>query len=108
MMRALGYPRLISMENFRNPNFPLVAEVMRWLVKRFLFKMRILVTIWFCNETLCMEFYFIPCYFRYDPNADIHCDIDTEQDRVIFIKTVAEFMVSLCFLEFCVQAPITI
>lgn len=34
MMRALGYPRLISMENFRNPNFPLVAEVMRWLVKR--------------------------------------------------------------------------
>lgn len=62
MMRALGYPRLISMENFRNPNFPLVAEVMRWLVK------------------------------RYDPNADIHCDIDTDQDRVIFIKTVAEFM----------------
>lgn len=47
-------------------------------------------------------------YFRYDPNADIHCDIDTEQDRVIFIKTVAEFMVSLCFLEFCVQASITI
>ncbi|XP_061191125.1 clusterin-associated protein 1-like isoform X1 [Saccostrea echinata] len=62
MMRALGYPRLISMENFRNPNFPLVAEVMRWLVK------------------------------RYDPNADIHSDIDTDQDRVIFIKTVAEFM----------------
>jgi clusterin-associated protein 1 len=34
MMRALGYPRLISMENFRNPNFPLVAEVLKWLVKR--------------------------------------------------------------------------
>lgn len=37
------------------------------------------------------------CIFRYDPNADIHCDIDTDQDRVIFIKTVAEFMVSLMF-----------
>jgi hypothetical protein len=34
MMRSLGYPRLISMENFRSPNFPLVAEVLNWLVKR--------------------------------------------------------------------------
>lgn len=34
MMRALGYPRLISMENFRSPNFALVAEVLMWLVKR--------------------------------------------------------------------------
>jgi hypothetical protein len=32
MMRALGYPRPISMENFRNPNFELVADVLRWLV----------------------------------------------------------------------------
>ena len=32
MMRALGYPRQISMENFRNPNFDLVADVLRWLV----------------------------------------------------------------------------
>jgi len=34
MMRGLGYTRLISMENFRTPNFPLVAEVLAWLVKR--------------------------------------------------------------------------
>jgi len=34
MMRALGYTRLISMENFRRPNFPLVAEVLIWLVQR--------------------------------------------------------------------------
>lgn len=34
MMRSLGYPRLISMENFRSPNFALVAEVLIWLVKR--------------------------------------------------------------------------
>eukprot|EP00094_Tigriopus_californicus_P007649 TCALIF_07366-PA protein Name:"Similar to cluap1 Clusterin-associated protein 1 homolog (Danio rerio)" AED:0.16 eAED:0.16 QI:112/0/0.25/1/1/1/4/0/314 len=35
MMRALGYPRLISLENFRQPNFQLVAEMLSWLVKRF-------------------------------------------------------------------------
>lgn len=35
MMRALGYPRLISMENFRTPNFMLVAEILTWLVKRY-------------------------------------------------------------------------
>ncbi|XP_071106573.1 clusterin-associated protein 1-like [Haliotis cracherodii] len=69
MMRALGYHRLISMENFRNPNFPLVAEVLTWLVKRF------------------------------DPNADVHPDIDTEQDRVIFIKLAAEFMATKAHIK---------
>lgn len=34
MMRVLGYLRLIFMENFRNFNFFLVVEVMRWFVKR--------------------------------------------------------------------------
>jgi hypothetical protein len=27
MLRALAYPRLVSIDNFRQPNFPLVAEV---------------------------------------------------------------------------------
>ena len=36
MMRALGYPRLISMENFRTPNFTLVAEILTWLVNRYI------------------------------------------------------------------------
>ena len=39
MMRALGYPRLISMENFRTPNFPLVAEILTWLVSRYIHTM---------------------------------------------------------------------
>ncbi|XP_060559819.1 clusterin-associated protein 1-like isoform X1 [Ruditapes philippinarum] len=69
MMRALGYVRLISMENFRNPNFPLVAEVLKWLVK------------------------------RYDPSADINGDTDTEQDRIIFIKSVAEFMATKAHIK---------
>ena len=34
MMRALGYPRVVSLENFRQPNFALVAEMLGWLVKR--------------------------------------------------------------------------
>ncbi|KAK7063299.1 Clusterin-associated protein 1 [Halocaridina rubra] len=64
ILRALGFKRLISVENFRSPNFPLVAEILEWLVKRF------------------------------DPNADLPTDTDTEQDRVIFIRSVAQFMAS--------------
>ena len=52
MMRALGYPRLISLENFRHPNFPLVAEMVGWLVKRF------------------------------EPTSDLPTEIDTEQVNI--------------------------
>ncbi|PSN41485.1 hypothetical protein C0J52_18141 [Blattella germanica] len=64
MMRALGYTRLISMENFRSPNFPLVAEILIWLVKRF------------------------------DPDTDIPTEYDNEQDRVLLVRTAAQFMAS--------------
>ena len=30
---------------------------------------------------------------RYDPSVDIPTDVETEQDRVIFIKSAAQFMV---------------
>ncbi|TRY93048.1 hypothetical protein DNTS_025172, partial [Danionella cerebrum] len=62
MMRALGYHRLISMENFRSPNFPLVAEILIWLVK------------------------------RYEPQMEIPFEVETESDRVFFVKAVAQFM----------------
>ena len=62
MMRALGYPRLISLENFRQPNFQLVAEMLSWLVKRF------------------------------DPAADLPNEIDTADERVMFIRSVVQFM----------------
>lgn len=68
-LRTLGFPRLVSMENFREPNFPLVAEILRWLT------------------------------YRYDPTAHIPGDVDTEQDRVIFIKAVAKFMVTKANLK---------
>ncbi|VDK49960.1 unnamed protein product [Anisakis simplex] len=57
MLRTLGYPRLISMENFRSPNFKLVAELLEWIVRRF------------------------------DPNCRISTMLDTEQERVIFVKS---------------------
>lgn len=69
MTRVLGYPRLISVENFRQPNFPLLAEILKWLVKRF------------------------------DPMTDIPVDTDTEQDRVLFIKSVAQFMATKAHIK---------
>ncbi|XP_068981917.1 clusterin-associated protein 1-like [Bombus flavifrons] len=62
MMRVLGYPRLISVGNFRLPNFPLVAEILVWLLKRF------------------------------DPDADIFSEHNTEEERISLIRAVAEFM----------------
>ena len=35
IMKALGYTHLISVENFRSPNFELVAEILFWLVHRY-------------------------------------------------------------------------
>ena len=40
MLRALGFPRLVSLENFRQPNFPLAAEILTWLVKRWGVRLR--------------------------------------------------------------------
>ncbi|XP_070172397.1 clusterin-associated protein 1 [Polyergus mexicanus] len=62
MMRVLGYPRLISIANFRVPNFSLVAEILVWLVKQF------------------------------DADSDMPNDHDTEEQRVALIRSVAEFM----------------
>ncbi len=47
------------MENFRTPNFPLVADALYWLV------------------------------LRYDPSAKVPEDIDTEAHRVQFVTAAA-------------------
>jgi len=62
IMRALGYPRRISVDNFRDPNFELVADNLYWMVK------------------------------RYDPTFNIGDDIDTEDDRVNFITGISKQM----------------
>lgn len=59
MMRALGYPRPISMENFRKPNFELVSDMLYWMVK------------------------------KYDPSSSVTEEIDTEEDRIEFLTQVA-------------------
>ena len=64
VMRALGYPRLISLENFRTSNFELVADILFWLVH------------------------------HYDPDSDISDEIEEEHSRVEFIKSVAKFFLS--------------
>ena len=61
MMRSLGYPRTISMENFRVANFKLVAEVIYWLATRF------------------------------DKKADISDNIEDEKARVEFIRAACSF-----------------
>ena len=63
-MRALGFQRPISLENFREPNFELVAEIMYWFA------------------------------LRYDPKVDISDDIEDEKDRVIFIRSVCHLFAS--------------
>jgi len=60
IMATLGYPRLISIENFKVPHFELVADILIWLCQ------------------------------RYDKNMEILDEIRTEQDRVVFLKSVAE------------------
>jgi len=55
IMRSLGFNRVISIENFRNPNFTLVAEIVYWFIKRF------------------------------DPKADVDDNIDSDKDRIEFI-----------------------
>ena len=69
-LRALGYSRHVSMENFRTPNFLLVADVLTWLVE------------------------------RYDPNIELPDDISTEQDRVAFLRTACQIMVRASYAAY--------
>ena len=69
MMRALGYPRLISLENFRQPNFQLVAEMLSWLVRRF------------------------------EPSADLPQEIETMDERIMFIRYVICIFFLLIFCQ---------
>lgn len=61
-MRELGYPRIVSVENFRTPNFALVADALYWMV------------------------------YRYEPHARISDEITTPKERVNFIGRVVQLM----------------
>ena len=57
-MRTIGYSRIISLDSFKKPNFELVAEMLDWLASRF------------------------------DPNAEIPSELETDKHRVNFMKAV--------------------
>lgn len=63
MMRALGYSRLISMENFRSPNFSLVAEVLIWLVKRYMLVKLGYILLAYKLSVVHTADYILYCYF---------------------------------------------
>lgn len=64
IMRSLGYSRPISVENFRLPNFELVADLALWFAE------------------------------RYDPSCEISDNIENERDRVMFIKSICQLFLS--------------
>uniref|UniRef100_A0A7S3JJP9 Clusterin-associated protein 1 n=1 Tax=Euplotes harpa TaxID=151035 RepID=A0A7S3JJP9_9SPIT len=64
IMRSLGYSRPISVENFRLPNFELVADLCLWFAE------------------------------RYDPSCDISDNINEERDRVMFIKSICQLFLT--------------
>lgn len=69
IMRSLGYPRLISMENFRKPNFELVADILYWMVK------------------------------LYDPDTTISDRVEFENERVEFLSGIAALMAAKARLK---------
>eukprot|EP00922_Rhytidocystis_sp_ex-Travisia-forbesii_P005873 GHVS01008525.1.p1 GENE.GHVS01008525.1~~GHVS01008525.1.p1 ORF type:complete len:451 (-),score=41.33 GHVS01008525.1:615-1967(-) len=69
-LKQLGYPRLISADTFRTPNFELVAEILDWFVR------------------------------RYDPRCSLTDDITTEDERVKFVKAVVKFFGARARLQF--------
>ncbi|PIC36902.1 hypothetical protein B9Z55_015726 [Caenorhabditis nigoni] len=69
MTRTLRYPRLMSIENFRSPNFQLVAELLEWIVKK--------------SPEIC----------RFEPDASLDAtSISTEAERVEFVKNAVLLM----------------
>lgn len=100
-MKALGYPRLISVENFRTPNFELVADALYWLVHRSArtataatstastaSQRHVLMLI---SARLCSLFL---SNASYDPTAEVDENISSELHRVEFLKSVATVMMS--------------
>eukprot|EP00961_Rhodomonas_salina_P132545 1783927-Rhodomonas_salina.1 len=90
MMRALGYSRPISVENFRNPNFELVLFLpFRPLPKRV--SPRAIET---CEGGITRKVADVLRWLvnRYEPTAEISNEVGNMQDRVIFLKQAASLM----------------
>uniref|UniRef100_A0A914RNK8 Clusterin-associated protein 1 n=1 Tax=Parascaris equorum TaxID=6256 RepID=A0A914RNK8_PAREQ len=75
MMRALGYPRILSMENFRTPNFKLVAELLEWIVRSYVHFVTFMLLVYLQKKQK------LAAAFRFDPNSRLPAIVDTEQER---------------------------
>lgn len=64
VMRSLGFYRQFPMDSFHYPNFPLTSEILVWLALRF------------------------------EPDTNLPLEIETPEQRVYFIRSIAEFFVS--------------
>lgn len=123
IMRALGYPRLISVgahvtysslsryngwklsidfgmftqvENFRTPNFALVAHILYWLVERCVCETD--TPLVRCKQAafksaLLTSDGILVCTSRYDPEIRVSDVIDSENERVDFIMTITQVSV---------------
>ena len=65
-MKTLGYPTAVSHASFRQPNFPLVASCLLFLLR------------------------------RYDPTLITADDISTQQARITFIQSITQLLWSKC------------
>lgn len=64
MLRVLGYPKLLSFESFRRPNFRLIADILFWL----------------CDKI--------------EPSHEISANINGESERVAFVKSTLTLLIS--------------
>ena len=64
MLRALGYPRIVSLDSFRKPNFKLIADILYWL---------------------CVKL---------EPNTEISANINGEAERVFFVKNTLGLLIA--------------
>ena len=88
-MRSLGYTRLISVENFRTPNFELVAGIINNRCDDFSYYHYLFYLLLHLCSFDCFVDILQWLTQRYDPSIDIPKERATESDRVVFLKTVA-------------------
>jgi len=73
-LRALSYPRAVSIESFRAPNFPLIADLLSFLLK------------------------------RYDPTIVYNESISTQSQRVSFIQSLTSLSLSQCNIKLSMKS----
>uniref|UniRef100_A0A0N4ZGJ2 Clusterin-associated protein 1 n=1 Tax=Parastrongyloides trichosuri TaxID=131310 RepID=A0A0N4ZGJ2_PARTI len=62
ILRSLGFPRVVSIDNFRTPNFGLLAEILEWMIGKF------------------------------DGDLKMKTNLEHENDRILFIKQCVMIM----------------